>query len=263
MLRSTPTAASSTSSDEPPYETNGSGIPVSGAIPSTAARLTAACPQTSVVTPAASRLPNGSRQRSATRKPAQAKTANAAITTCGADEPELLADDREDHVGVRLGQEVHLLDPLPEPLAGDPARAHADDRLHVLEARALGVLPRVEEAEHALAPVRLHPDREQPSTEGESRRERRTGAARIPETSRMPATIRNSVIVVPRSGSTHDQRRRTRTTTSPTGFISSPIVRGAGRRASTAQAQTQNRELRELGGLDADRAERGTSGARR
>jgi hypothetical protein len=61
MLRSTPTQQRSTRSDEPPYDTNGSGIPVSGAMPRTAARFTAACPQISVVMPAASRLPNGSR----------------------------------------------------------------------------------------------------------------------------------------------------------------------------------------------------------
>jgi hypothetical protein len=55
---------------EPPYETNGSGMPVSGARPSTAARLIAAWPQTSAVMPAASRLPNGSLQEIASRKPA-------------------------------------------------------------------------------------------------------------------------------------------------------------------------------------------------
>jgi hypothetical protein len=80
MLRRIPTAASSTSRLVPPKETNGSGIPVSGAIPRTAARLTAACPHTSDVIPAASSFPNGSRQRSATVKPANAKAANAAIT---------------------------------------------------------------------------------------------------------------------------------------------------------------------------------------
>jgi hypothetical protein len=55
-----PTQASATTRLDPPYETNGSGIPVSGASPITAARLIAACPQTSAVSPAASRLPNGS-----------------------------------------------------------------------------------------------------------------------------------------------------------------------------------------------------------
>ena len=52
--------ARSTTRLDPPYETNGSGIPVSGAIPSAAARLIAACPHTSAVMPAASSFPNGS-----------------------------------------------------------------------------------------------------------------------------------------------------------------------------------------------------------
>jgi hypothetical protein len=39
MLRRMPTAASTTTRLEPPYETNGSVIPVSGAAPITAARL--------------------------------------------------------------------------------------------------------------------------------------------------------------------------------------------------------------------------------
>ena len=73
MLRRTPTPASITTRLEPPYETNGSGIPVSGASPTAAAMLIAACPQTSAVIPAASRFPNGSRQRIASRRPAYAK----------------------------------------------------------------------------------------------------------------------------------------------------------------------------------------------
>ena len=77
-----------------------------------------------------------------------------------ADEAELLADDGEDHVRVRLGQVVDLLDAVAEPLADEAARAHADHRLHALEAGALSVLPRVEEAEEARAPVRLDPDRD-------------------------------------------------------------------------------------------------------
>ena len=76
-----PTDASSTTRLEPPYETNGSGIPVSGATPSTAAKLTAACAQTSDVIPAASSFANGSRARSATFSPTKANTAKAAITS--------------------------------------------------------------------------------------------------------------------------------------------------------------------------------------
>jgi len=78
---------SATTRLEPPYETNGSGIPVSGASPSTAARLIAAWPQMSAVSPAASSFPKGSRQRSAMRKPATAKTPNAAITSADPKRP--------------------------------------------------------------------------------------------------------------------------------------------------------------------------------
>ena len=75
MLRRIPTAASPTTRLDPPYETKGSVIPVSGAAPITAAMLIRAWPQTSVVIPAASRFPKGSLQVSATRKPAYEKAA--------------------------------------------------------------------------------------------------------------------------------------------------------------------------------------------
>ena len=75
MLRRIPTAASSTTRLDPPYERNGSGMPVSGASPITAAMFTAAWPQTSIVRPTASRFPKGSRHPSAIRNPAYANTA--------------------------------------------------------------------------------------------------------------------------------------------------------------------------------------------
>jgi len=70
MLRRIPTPASRTTSDDPPYERNGSGITVRGALPITAKMLIAACPQTSTVSPVASRFPNGSLQRIAMSNPA-------------------------------------------------------------------------------------------------------------------------------------------------------------------------------------------------
>jgi hypothetical protein len=75
MLRRMPTDVRATTRLEPPYETKGSGIPVSGARPSTAARLIAACPQIIATRPAARRFPNGSRAASATRSPAWANAA--------------------------------------------------------------------------------------------------------------------------------------------------------------------------------------------
>ena len=58
-----------------------------------------------------------------------------------ADQPELLADHREDHVRLLLGQVVDLLHALAEPLAGEPAGADPDHRLHGLEAGVLRVAP--------------------------------------------------------------------------------------------------------------------------
>src|SRR5205085_9263151 len=79
-----------------------------------------------------------------------------------ADEAELLADVREDHVGVRLGEVEDLLHSLTEPDAEDVAGAHPDQRLDDLEAGALRVVPWVQESEEAGAPVRLEPDRGDP-----------------------------------------------------------------------------------------------------
>ena len=45
------------------------------------------------------------------------------------EQPQLLADDGQDEVGVRLGQEEQLLPAVAEAQAGDAARADADQRL--------------------------------------------------------------------------------------------------------------------------------------
>src|SRR3954465_6919368 len=59
---------------------------------------------------------------------------------------ELLPDDGEDEVRVRLGQVEDLLHRLPEPDPEEPARAERDLSLHGLEAGAARVAPRVDEA---------------------------------------------------------------------------------------------------------------------
>jgi len=61
----------------------------------------------------------------------------------------------------------------------DAAGPHPDQRLHGLEAGALRILPGVEEAEDARAPVGLEPDRDQAERNGDpdSGAERRRGCA--------------------------------------------------------------------------------------
>ena len=107
-----------------------------------------------------------------------------------ADQPELLADQREDEIGVRLGQEEHLLLALPEPDAAEAAGAEGDERLHELKAGVLRVRPRIEEGEQAPHAIgrQLHgqrhrqraPRRAAPAGAPGARRRRRAsaGAAR-------------------------------------------------------------------------------------
>ena len=81
---------------------------------------------------------------------------------------------------MRLGEVIHLRHAVPEPDAEGPARTETDQRLHRLEAGALGVLPRIEEAEDARAPVRLEPDRQQAERDDDAgaRRQGRAGRPR-------------------------------------------------------------------------------------
>src|SRR5262249_5401895 len=75
-------------------------------------------------------------------------------------EPQLLSDDREDEIGVRLGAAEPLL--LPEGEAGseDPPAAERDLRLEELEVRSLQVPFGMEEAENALESVGSDPDQD-------------------------------------------------------------------------------------------------------
>ena len=65
------------------------------------------------------------------------------------DQAELLAEHREDEVGVRLGQVAPLLLARGEALAEDAAAGHAEEAVAGLPAGALEVLERVDEAGQA------------------------------------------------------------------------------------------------------------------
>ena len=76
-----------------------------------------------------------------------------------AQQAELLPDHRVDEVAVGIGQIEELLPPFHEAEAGDAARAHRDQALDDLVARAPRVRPRVQEGLDAVAPVgRGHDD---------------------------------------------------------------------------------------------------------
>jgi len=81
MESNTPTAAKFTTSDEPPWETNGRVMPVTGIKASTTQMLMIAWKVIQAVMPAASRPPKVSGARRAVLIPPQAKATNKPMTT--------------------------------------------------------------------------------------------------------------------------------------------------------------------------------------
>src|SRR3989449_7715214 len=73
-------------------------------------------------------------------------------------EPQLLADDAEDEVGVRGGKEEQFLVAFSQSDPERPARPEREERLHGLVAVAPRVLPGIEEGEDALDAIRRLPD---------------------------------------------------------------------------------------------------------
>ena len=107
---------------------------MTGSSPTTAPMLITACPTIHAVMPAASSMPKRSGARSATRTPTTAKPDEQPEHEQAADEAELLADDREDEVGVRVREEAHFARPAPRPTPVQPAAAERDQRLRDLVA---------------------------------------------------------------------------------------------------------------------------------
>ena len=136
------------------------------------------------------------------------------------------------------------------------ARADADHRLHGLEAGALRVVPRVEEAEDARAAVRLEPDREQ--AERRARAPTRRASSRIgtPATSRIAEHHHAERDRRAEVGLDQDQRAEDAGRRSPSGFAE--LAERPRRRPAreVGGGPDDERELRELRRLEASRARR-------
>ncbi len=101
--------ANVTTSAVPPNDTSGSGTPVMGRTPVTAPRFTIVCRPIHAVTPAARNRPNVSGARTAMRIAGEQQQSEHHQDEERPEESQLLADDREDEVGVGVGQVVPLL----------------------------------------------------------------------------------------------------------------------------------------------------------
>ena len=110
------------------------------------------------MSPSAAQQPNASGEAYAGADPAPDDGGEEEQHRRHPGESQLLADDAEDEVGVRRGEEEELLPALAEADAERPARAESEQRLHRLVAVAARILPGIEEGEHPLDAVRRLPD---------------------------------------------------------------------------------------------------------
>src|SRR5581483_7900168 len=178
----------------------------------------------------------------------------------GAEQTELLGDDREDEVGVRVGQEPEFGARRAEADAEQPAGRAAHLRLDVLVAGVQRIVPRVEDGEHAGAPVAL-PHRRHRRPAGaehappDERRQRGSGDEQQGEGDGREHDRRAEVRLQ------HDERGepRERDEHGPQGDAGVADPRVAARQQ--VGGEEQQRQLGELRRLDAERAD--TDPARR
>ena len=131
----------------------------------TAATLTNTWMQIQAVIPPASSVPKRSGARSEARIPRQARKVKAEDHAGGPDQAQLLADDREDEVGVRLGKPEVLLDGVAQPDPGQAAPTQPVEGLDPLPAgvQRIGVDQRLAEAGEPAEPVGLGETVSQPA----------------------------------------------------------------------------------------------------
>jgi hypothetical protein len=120
MLTSTPTAASETTSEDPPYERKGSGTPVTGSRPVTAPRFTSVCRPNQATIPDASRRPKTSVVRVAITIPAYRSVANASSTTISPISPSSSPRIEKMKSVCALGTYSHFCREAPRPTPVKP-----------------------------------------------------------------------------------------------------------------------------------------------
>ena len=187
--------------DEPPKEISGSGIPVIGSSPTTAPMLISACPTSQAVMAAATSRPNGIGRALRDPDAAVGQHAEQHDDQQRADQAELLADDRQDEVGVRVRQVGPLLPAGAEADAPPAAGGKRVQTLHRLPSGVLRVLEGVGERGEPRQPVRLG-DREvgdQHADHAPAGRRTAGPASRPPRAG--SSGSRRCTSVVPRSGS--------------------------------------------------------------
>ena len=146
-----PTAASVGTSDDPPYEMNGSGIPFVGTSESTTLILKSACDHDA-------RHDSQTQQHSKSVGREQS-SANAApekkrkhCNDCQrANQTKLLANHGKNKIGVSKRKKQHLLFALCKTKTVDSTRSDRNQRLHHLKPRALWIRPGIEKRDQIVS----------------------------------------------------------------------------------------------------------------
>ena len=111
-------------------------MPVLGMVLVTTATFSTACRATCTTNPTTSSAPNRSGAWAAMVMPRQSSSTNSPTTAQAPHEAQFLADDGEDEVVLRLGDEKMLLAAFPQTEAGGPAGADGIEALDGLVAVA-------------------------------------------------------------------------------------------------------------------------------
>ena len=167
----------------------------------TAPMLTKPCTQNHVVMPVATQPAVGVGRLGGGAHAEVARAPEEHHDDEGAEQPELLADDGEDEVGVGLGQVAPLLGALAEPDAEPAARCRATPATGCSGSRWSRVGPRIEEGEEPGPPVgREQRGEAAPSRSADQGAADRCGGPGTPAAKSTAKTVAPSTRVVPRLG---------------------------------------------------------------
>lgn len=124
---SSPTATQTANIEDPPYDTNGSGSPATGMMPSVIPMFSKAWKANQAMIPAATIVPYSSLVSRAIRQARHRTTPSSTRIRPAAEEAEFLARDGEDEVGLLLGDELAGgLGAVEEARSGESAGADRD-----------------------------------------------------------------------------------------------------------------------------------------
>ncbi len=175
---SAPSAASDITSDEPPEDTNGKGTPVTGSSSRTTAMLITAWPMIQAPMRSSGDLRKGFAVTAHDATDGNHNHREGDEHEQGADNAELLADDRVDEVVVGSGKVSPLLAAHAWAKAPQPARRERPRAVGRLQTVALGVTRSRGRARRQCATIAIFPPRSTraPRPREEARRARRTSA---------------------------------------------------------------------------------------